>query len=221
MDIATTFWNLLVNPNVVYLLFVIGLWALVTAIATPGTGFPEAAAVICLALAVLGLARLPVNLAGAALIVVSVILLALDLTLRSHGALTLGGVVIMALGSLFLFRPIEGQPGVSLWVVGITVVLSAFFVGVVLAAVVRTQHSPPAMPPKPVIGQVGEVRTAIDPVGAVQLHSELWSAKAEAPGEVIESGSHVVVVGIEGLTLRVKQVSDTPPEGARKETAHG
>jgi membrane-bound ClpP family serine protease len=91
MDIATTFWNLLVNPNVVYLLFVIGLWALITAIATPGTGFPEAAAVVCLALAVLGLARLPVNLAGAALIVVSVILLALDLTLRSHGALTLGG----------------------------------------------------------------------------------------------------------------------------------
>lgn len=208
MDIALSFWNLLINPNVAYLLLIIGLWALAAAIATPGTGVPEAMAIFCLTLAVMGLVRLPVNIVGVALITISMMMLAIDLKVQSHGTLTIGGVIAMAMGSLFLFRPVEGQPGLSLWIVGITVMGSALFFGVALTAAIRAQQSPPLMTPKAVTGQLGEVRDPINPIGAVQLHSELWSAKAETPGEVIESGAKVIVTGVEGFTLRVKKVSD-------------
>jgi membrane-bound serine protease (ClpP class) len=208
MDIALTFWNLLINPNVTYLLLVIGLWALIAAIAAPGIGIPEAATVICLTLAVVGLVRLPVNIVGVSLIIVSMVMLAIDLKVQSHGALTVGGVVTMALGSIFLFRPVEGQPGLSLWVVGITVLGSALFFGVALAAAVSAQQRPPVMAPRAIIGQLGEARDPLAPTGVVQLHSELWSAKVETPGEVIESGAKVIVTGVEGFTLRVKRVSE-------------
>ena len=207
MDIALAFWELLVNPNVAYLLLVIGLWGLMAAFAAPGTGIPEVAAVICLTLAVMGLARLPVNAIGAALIVVSMGLLVIDLKVQSHGALTLGGIITLGLGSIFLFPPVENQPGLSLWVVGFTTLGSALFFGVALAAAMRAQHRPLLMDPQAVAGQRGEVDDPLDPIGTVQLRSELWSAKSETPGETIESGAKVVVTELEGLVLKVKRIT--------------
>jgi len=206
MDIALTFWNLLVNPNVAYLLLVIGMWALIAAFAAPGTGIPEVAATIFLPLAIMGLARLPVNAIGVTLIILSMIILVLDLQVQSHGALTLGGIIALALGSLLLFRPVEGQPGLSLWLVAFTTAGSALFFGVALTFAMRAQRRPPTINSRAVIGQVGEVRDPLDPVGAVQLRSELWSAKAETPGEVVETGTRVVVTELEGLMLIVKKM---------------
>ena len=206
MDIALAFWNLLVNPNVAYLLLIIGMWALIAAFAAPGTGISEVTAAIALPLAIMGLARLPVNAIGITLIIVSMIILILDLKVQSHGALTLGGVTALALGSLLLFRPIEGQPGLSLWLVAITTAGSALFFGVALTFAMRAQKRPPTINSRDVIGKVGEVRDPLGPIGAVQLRSELWSARAETPGEVIERGAHVVVTELEGLTLIVKKM---------------
>jgi len=206
MDIALAFWNLLVNPNVAYLLLVIGMWALIAAFAAPGSGIPEVAATILLPLAIMGLARLPVNAIGVTLIIVSMIILVLDLKVQSHGALTLGGIMALALGSLLLFRPVEGQPGLSLWLVAFTTAGSALFFGVALTFAMRAQKRPPAINSRAVIGQIGEVRDPLNPVGAVQLRSELWSAKAETPGEVVEAGAKVVVTELEGLTLIVKKM---------------
>lgn len=207
MDMALAFWELLVNPNVAYLLLIIGLWGVMAAFAVPGTGVPEVTAAVCLTLAVMGLARLPVNTIGLAMIAVSMMLLVIDLKVQSHGALTLGGIATLALGSLFLFRPQEDQAGLSWVLVFFTTVGSALFFGVALTAAVRAQSRPVVMDPTAVAGQVGEVRDPLDPIGTVQLRSELWSAKAEAPGETIESGAKVVVTGLEGLTLKVKRVS--------------
>ncbi len=206
MDLAMAFWAILVNPNVAYLLLIIGLWALMAAFATPGTGIPEVAAAICLTLAVLGLARLPLNVVGVALIAISMVMFLIDLNVSSHGALTLGGVAALAIGSIFLFRPEAGQPGLSLWIIGLTTLGSALFFGVGLAAAMRAQKRPLVMDPTAVAGQVGEVRNALDPTGTVQLRSELWSAKSETPGEIIESGAKVVVTGLEGLALVVKKL---------------
>ncbi len=206
MDIAQAFWELLVNPNVAYLLLVIGLWGLMATFAMPGTGVPEVAAAICLTLALLGLARMDINIFGAALIVIAMILLVIDLKVQSHGALTLGGVIALALGSVFLFRPVEGQPGLSFWVIGATTLGSALFFSVALAYAMRAQKQPVVMEPKAVLGQHGQVRDPLDPLGTVQLRSELWSAQSETPGEIIESGTHVVVTGLEGLVLKVKKI---------------
>jgi membrane-bound serine protease (ClpP class) len=207
MDLATAFWEILINPNVAYLLLIIGLWALMASFATPGTGIPEVSAVICLTLAVLGLARMEINIVGLALIAVSMIMFLIDLNVSSHGALTLGGVVALAIGSIFLFRPKAGQPGLELWIVALTTLGSALFFGVALTAAVRAQKQPLVVDPTAVAGQVGEVRTRLAPTGTVQLRSELWSAKSETPGEIIESGAQVVVTSLEGLELVVKKVS--------------
>ncbi len=206
MDIALSFWNLLVNPNIAYLLLIIGLWALMASFAMPGTGVPEVSAAICLTLAVLGLARLDVNIFGVALILISMIMLVIDLKVQSHGALTMGGIIALALGSIFMFRPIEGQPGLSVWVIIFTTGGSALFFSVALTAAVRAHKRPVVMDPQAVSGQIGEVRDPLDPIGTVQLRSELWSARAEAPGEIIESGVKIVVTGLEGLVLKVKRL---------------
>lgn len=205
MNIAQAFWDVLINPNVAYILLIVGLWALLAAFAMPGTGIPEAASAICLLLALMGLARLPVSAIGAALIALSVILLIADLKVQSHGAMTAGGIIALALGSIFLFQPVGGQPLLSPWIIAITTLSSAVFFGVALTLVMRAHKRPAVMEPTAVAGQTGEVRVALNPIGTVQLRSELWSAKSETPGETIEAGARVVVTGLEGLTLIVRR----------------
>lgn len=201
MDIAQALWQLLINPNVAYLLLIIGLWAAITAFIMPGTGFPETIAAVCLVLAITGLAQLPVNLIGAAMIAVAFVLFVLEFKVVSHGALTAGGIVAFALGSVFLVRPTETQPGLSLWVVGLATLATAAFFAVGVTAAVRTLRQPVfSNPQQRLVGARGVVKQSLSPVGTVQVKSELWSAVADEP---LAAGEHVVVIAIEGLKLRV------------------
>ena len=201
MDIAQTLWQLLINPNVAYLLLIIGLWAAITAFIMPGTGLPEAIAAVCLVLAITGLAQLPVNLVGAAMIAVAFVLFVLEFKIVSHGALTAGGIVAFALGSVFLVRPTETQSGLSLWVVGVATLATAAFFAVGVTLAVRTLRQPVfSNPQRRLIGARGVVTQSLSPVGTVQVKSELWSAVADEP---LAAGEHIVVTAIEGLKLRV------------------
>ena len=201
MDIAQSLWQLLINPNVAYLLLIIGLWSAITAFIMPGTGLPEAIAAVSLVLAITGLAQLQVNLIGAVMIALAFVLFVLEFKVVSHGALTAGGVVSFALGSIFLVRPTETQPGLSLWVVGLATLATLGFFGVAMRAAVRTHRQPIfSSPQRRLIGARGVVKQLISPVGTVQVKSELWSAVADEP---LEAGEHVVVTAIEGLKLRV------------------
>jgi membrane-bound serine protease (ClpP class) len=205
MDIAQALWQLLINPNVAYLLLIIGLWSAITAFIIPGTGLPEAIAAMALVLSVTGLVQLPVNLVGAAMIALAFVLFVLELKIASHGALTVGGVISFALGSVFLVRPTESQPGVDLVVVGLTTAATvAFFVFAVSAAV--KAHKLPAISnlQNRLIGAHGVVKQPLAPVGTVQVKSELWTAIADEPLAV---GEHVVIQKIEGLRLRVARSS--------------
>jgi membrane-bound serine protease (ClpP class) len=190
--------GLLVNPNVAYVLLLLGLWAAAAAWTVPGTGFPEAAAIICLLLAVLGLVRLPVNLIGLALMLVSMGLFVADLKLQSTG-LGVGAALGLAVGSLLLFRPGTGV-ALSPWVIGgVTLATFAFF-GFALNAAVRAQRLAVKTDPQTIVGAEGVVTSAIDPVGTVQVRSELWTAVADTP---IPVGTPVRVVAVEGVRLRV------------------
>jgi membrane-bound serine protease (ClpP class) len=204
MDIAQTLWQLLINPNVAYLLLIIGLWSAITAFIMPGTGLPEAIAAVSLVLAITGLAQLQVNLIGAVMIALAFVLFVLEFKVMSHGALTTGGVVSFALGSIFLVRPTETQPGLSLWVVGLATLATLGFFGVAMRAAIRTYRQPIfSSPQRRLIGARGVVKQSLSPVGSVQVKSELWSAVADEP---LAAGEHVVVTAIEGLKLRVARV---------------
>jgi len=201
MDIAQTLWQLLTNPNVAYLLLIIGLWSAITAFVVPGTGLAEAIAVVTIALGVTGLVQLPVNLTGAIMIALGFVLFVLEFKVMTHGALTVGGVVSFVLGSVFLVRPTETQPGVSLFVVGLTTLATVAFFGFAVSAALRTYRLPIFSNPQTrLVGAHGVVKQALSPVGSVQVKSELWSAVAD---ETIPAGERVVITKIEGLRLRV------------------
>jgi membrane-bound serine protease (ClpP class) len=205
MDIAEALWQLLINPNVAYLLLIIGLWSAITAFIIPGTGLPEAIAALALVLSVTGLVQLPVNLVGAAMIALAFVLFVLELKIASHGALTVGGVISFALGSVFLVRPTESQPGVDLIVVGLTTLATVVFFVFAVSAAVKVHKLPIFSNPQTrLVGARGIVTSSVSPIGAVQVKSELWTAVADEPLAV---GEHVVVQKIEGLRLRVARSS--------------
>jgi membrane-bound serine protease (ClpP class) len=203
-DLVLAFWQLLINPDVVYLLFITGLWAVVAAWTVPGTGLPEVAAATCLTLAFIGLAQLPINLAGLFLIFLSLGLFVADLKVHQSGALLLGGAVALALGSLFLFR-VEGESRarVSYWLIALVTLGSGGFFGIALTRVMRAQSRPLQMGLETVVGASGYAVGDLAPMGTVQVRSELWSALAD--DEPITAGEEVVVVGVEGVKLKVRR----------------
>jgi len=204
-ELVRMLWSLLTNPNVVYVLLIIGLWAAAAAFYVPGTGLLEVSAVVCLVLAIAGLTQLPVNVVGVILIVVAGLLFIIDLKVHSV-ALAVGAAVSLVLGSVFLFPPSESTLRLSPWLIGGVSLASIGFFGVALSAAMRAQRLRARVSAETIVGQRGVVTTPIDPVGTVQVHSELWTAVAD---ESIDAGEEVEVTALEGLRVRVMRVSST------------
>ncbi len=211
MNLADLLWQTLTNPNVVYLLLIAGLWSVAIAITTPGTGFAEAGAVVLLGLALFGLARLPVNVLGLGLIILSFFLYVLELKASTHGAFLIAGILTLAGGSLFLFRSDEANAAVmrvSLGLIIVTVLGTAGFAAFALRKALELRRRPLAQNPDAVIGAFGEAKTDIHKEGTVQVGSELWSAEAD---ELILAGAKVQIVRRSGLRLKVIRASASPP----------
>ena len=189
--------------------FIIGLWTAASAFYVPGTGLLEAVAVVCLLLAVAGLTQQPANVMGVALIFAAAVLFVVDLKVHSVG-LTLVAAVALVLGSVFLFPTGEGRcPAgavaltLSPWLIaGVTLVSLAFF-GVAVSAVGRAQRMAAKVSEAQVVGRRGRATTALDPVGTVQIESELWSARTDKD-VAVDAGDEVEVVALDGLKLIVE-----------------
>ncbi|MCD6137950.1 MAG: nodulation protein NfeD [Deltaproteobacteria bacterium] len=191
------------DPNIAYLLMMIGLAGLYFELSHPGAIFPGVIGAISLILAFFAFQALPVNYAGILLIVVGLILFILEMKVTSYGLLGLGGIVSLFLGSLMLFHGTSPEMRLS-WDVLIPTVfmVSAFFV-LVAGLVIRAQISKPKTGAKGLIGEVGVAKSRLEPGGKVLVHGELWNAETTG---TIEAGSRVRVVGVDGLVLTVKQV---------------
>jgi len=203
MDLGQQLFDFLKDPNVAYILLIVGLWMLVIAVTTPGTGFAEVSAVIALALAAVGLFSLTVNFAGVLVILVAFVLFVIDVVSPTHGVLTVGGVIALLIGSLMLFPQRENVAGLSGWLVAGVTLASAGMAGVVLHALMNSlRHRKVDMATQTVEGGRGHVRQAIaaGEAGTVQVAGQLWSAASDEP---IEAGAEVVVTRREGLTLHV------------------
>jgi membrane-bound serine protease (ClpP class) len=215
MNIADSLWQLLTNPNIVYLLLIAGVWSVALALTTPGTGLPESSAVVFLVLALLGLTRLPVNLFGLVLIFLSLILYVMELKWPSHGAFLLAGLLTLGGGSVFLFREQEGSARLSLVLVAVTLFGTAGFFAVVLSKAIEIRRLPPIQNPDAVLGRLGEARTDILKEGTVQVGSELWSAQAD---ELIPVGTKVQIIQRLGLRLKVIRAGPGPAGAASQST---
>jgi membrane-bound serine protease (ClpP class) len=191
------------DPNIAYLLMMIGMAGLYFELSHPGAIFPGVIGAISLILAFFAFQTLPVNYAGILLIALALILFILEMKVTSYGLLSVGGIISLFLGSLMLFE--GGPPEMRLaWRVLIPTVImvSGFFV-VVAGLVFRSQISKPRTGDKGLIGELGVVKERLAPGGKVFVHGELWNA--EAP-EAIEAGAKVRVTGVDQLVLKVEEV---------------
>jgi len=195
------------DPNIAYILFLLGLYGLLFELYNPGAIFPGIIGSISLILALYAMHTLPINYAGMALIVFAVILFLLEIKITSHGMLTIGGVISLFLGSIMLIRSDQAWniTGISLGIIIPAVVVTALFFLVIIAMGVRAQRLPPSTGMEGMIGQTGESITPLNPMGNVLVHGEIWNAES-ASGEFIGEGKKVRVASLKNFTVVVETI---------------
>ncbi|HEX7625562.1 MAG TPA: nodulation protein NfeD [Gaiellaceae bacterium] len=195
----TRFLSTLIDPNIVSLLFLAGLAGLGFELFHPGVVIPGAFGAICMVTALFGFSVLPLSWAGLMLILLGVSLLVIDLHVPTHGALTLSGLVAMAVGMTTLFHNLPSPYHTSIpLVVTITVLLGGFWAFAISKAL-ALRRKPPRVGPQEIVGMEGVVRGG----GLVFVHGELWRVESDAR---LEPGQHVRVEGLDGLSLKVRGV---------------
>jgi membrane-bound serine protease (ClpP class) len=191
--------TLLADPNIAYILLMLGFYGLLFELQNPGAILPGVVGGICLILAFLALSTLPVNYAGIALIVLAVVFFVAEVKVVSHGLLGAGGVVSMVLGSLILFQG-EGV-GLSWGIIAGATLVTALFFSFIVGMGLRAQGRKVQTGAQGLVGARASVIERIDPAGRVRLGDELWNAVSEVP---LETGEKVEITGVDGLTLRVR-----------------
>ncbi len=187
------------DPNIAYILMMIGLAGLYFELAHPGAIFPGVLGAICLILAFYSMQTLPVNYAGLLLIVLAIIFFIAEIKVTSYGILSIGGLISLIIGSIMLF---ENGMGVSLRLVLPTVILVGGFFAVVAALAFKAHLAKPKSGLEGLLGEVGIVSKPIDPEGVVFIHGEYWRARSL---EKIPPGERVLVESIQGLVLTVRR----------------
>ena len=195
----TRFLSTLIDPNIVGLLFLAGLAGLGFELFHPGVVIPGAFGAICMLCALFGFSVLPLSWAGLMLVLLGAALLVIDAHVTTHGALTLSGLVAIAVGLVTLFHkaPAPYHTSVPL-VVTVTVVLGGFW-AIAIAKAVAVRRRPATVGPQQIVGMEGVVRGD----GQVFVRGELWRARSP---EKLRPGEHVRVAGLDGLTLDVHRI---------------
>src|SRR6516162_4447355 len=189
------------NPNVAFILLLIGVYGLIFEFLNPGAVAPGLIGAISLIVAFYGLAFVPINYAGAALVLLGVALMVAEAHIGAFGALGVGGIAAFVIGSLMMFP--EHAPGftLSMGVVAGTAIGSAALLLFVLAALLRSHRRPVVTGSEALIGAEGETVSWKDGEGRVRVKGEIWLARSDTP---LAAGSRVKVVGRDGLVRRVE-----------------
>ena len=190
------------NPNIAYLLLLIGLAGLYFEFSTPGAILPGVIGGISLLLAFFGLSTLPVNYTGILLIVFSIILFIAEIKIMSHGMLTVGGVISLALGSFLLFETPEPALRLSLQVLVPAVLVASGFFIVVIWLAVKAQMRKHYSGTESMIEAQGEAVTDINGEGKVFFQGEYWTAQSD---QFIPRGAKVKIRAVSGLKLTVEE----------------
>lgn len=212
MPLHVEILQLLVNPNIAFILMLAGFAGIAIEVFNPGTFVPGSLGAIALVLGLFGTAQLPVTIAGVLLLLLGVGLIVAETQIPS-GFLGAAGVVALAVGGLLLFDTDSDALAVSPEVVIIlSIVIGAGLIFVVRK--VREAHQGPVHTGwEEMVGAEGVVRAELDPRGQVFAGGALWRAVPAAEGERIGRGDRVRVESVDGLTLRVSRVDDSPGEG--------
>ncbi len=203
------FLKVLANPNLAYILMMLGIYGLFFELSNPGSLVPGILGGICLLLALFAFQTLPVDYTGVALIILGVIMLILEIKVPSFGALSIGGVTALVFGSLMLFDSPDEWARLSLRVLIPTVIVFAGFFLLCVWLVVRGQKRPVTTGLGAMVGETGRLVQGIedpDLPGKVVVHGEIWDARADLP---LAIDSHVRVIAVEGRVVQVVPVSES------------
>lgn len=191
------------DPNVAYMLMLIGFYGIFFELTNPGSIFPGVIGAICLILAFYSFQTLPVNYAGLLLIITGIILFLLEIKVVSYGLLTVGGIVSIILGSLMLFDSPDPLMRASLSIIIPFAIVSALFFILTFRLAYKAHKRTPVTGMESMIGAEGTAKTNIDnKEGMVLVQGEIWNARAD---ELIPEGSKIVVVSSKGMVLTVKK----------------
>lgn len=197
-------FNTISNPNVAYMLLMLGILGIFFEISQPGVILPGAIGALALLLAFLGFQTLPINYVGGLLILLAVVLFILEVKVVSYGMLTVGGLVALTFGSLILVDSPAPYLQISSAVIAATVAVCGGFISLVLIFVVRVQKSRFVSGLEGMVGEHGQAVSALTPSGKVYVHGEYWDAHSEQP---IAEGSAIEIVRTENnLKLLVRAV---------------
>jgi membrane-bound serine protease (ClpP class) len=189
------------DPNVAYILMLIGIYGLIFEFSNPGSILPGVTGAICLLLALYAFQLLPINYAGLALILLGVALMVAEAFEPSFGILGIGGIVAFVIGSVILIDTEVPGYGISLPLIGAFALVSAALFALVIGMAIRAHRRAVVSGAEQLLGMHAEVLEDFDDKGKVRAHGELWQARSPVP---LHKGEQVRITGMDGLILEVK-----------------
>lgn len=194
--------KVLSDPNIAYILMILGFYGLFFELTNPGAILPGVVGALCLILAFYSFQVLPVNYAGLLLIILAIILFILEVKIASYGMLTIGGIISMVIGSLMLFESPAPFIKLSLAVVLPAAIMTAIFFTLTFSLAFKAYKRKPVTGSEGLVRMEGVAKTKIHKNGTVFVHGELWRAWSEEP---IKEGASIIVETVEGLKLKVRE----------------
>ena len=203
MDWREKFLGTISDPNITYILMMIGIFGIMFELFNPGSILPGIAGAISLILAFYAFQTLPINYAGLALIALAIILFIAEVKVMSHGLLAVGGVISLFLGSVMLISSPFELVSISLSVIITTVIVATIFFMGIIGLGLKAQRRKSATGFEGMIGEDGLVVSEIIPgkVGQVHVHGEIWKATSD---EALKAGDRIEVESFSNWILKVK-----------------
>ncbi len=195
------FLSLITDPNVAYILLMIGIYGLILEFYHPGTSVPGTVGVFCLLLAAYALQMLPLNYVGLALILIGVGLMMAEAFVPGFGVFGIGGAVAFAVGSVMLMQTDLPAYQISVPIIVAFALTSVAVFVFLIGAAVKVRHAKNITGPEAMLGHSAEVIEALPEHGMVRVHGEIWQARSAVP---LAKGDMVRIVGITDLILNVE-----------------
>ncbi len=200
----TRLLGIISDPNLAYILLLVGIYGLVYEFANPGAVFPGTVGAVSLLLALYAFQLLPINYTGAALILLGLALMIAEAFVPSFGALGVGGAVAFVIGSLILIDTEVPGFGISPPLIIGFALSSALLFFLVIGMALKAHRRPVGSGSEELVGAVGEAVSGFPGPGSIHLHGEIWTAESDRD---ITPGAPVRVIARHGLTLLVEPVS--------------
>lgn len=200
-DWRTELLAIITNPNIVYLLMLVGFYGLIFELANPGYILPGVTGAICLIIALYALQVLPVNYAGVALILLGLAFMTGEMFVPSFGALGIGGLIAFVIGSIILFETDRSSYEISIWLIGSASIMTALFIMAAMGLLIRSHRRRIVTGAEEMIGSIGRAMEDFEGEGRVFIHGEIWRCHSD---QRFRAGDSVRVVSRDGLLLEVE-----------------